>query len=177
MISASFLSADSYVIGFRRSSLRAVGMVQSRAGSEGTISSEIKTSRFSRTPTFLSPILSCTLSFSFLSTKMPSAPVTARRETDVEKRKDVWAWYKCGKTYSEISRLEDLTKSTFAKIIQRIKKRTGKDKFSNAKRTGTRPKLTPHGERRLLRATLLLLSLEHLPNPERSSRGTLSDAS
>ena len=84
-----------------------------------------------------------------LSAKMP---VTICRETSKEKRIEVWAWYKSGKSYSEIGRLENLTKSTVSKIIQRAKAITSEDKFSNKKRTGRPPKLTPKGERRLLRA-------------------------
>jgi len=83
---------------------------------------------------------------------MPSERITSRRETTLEKRADVWAWYRVGKTYSEIGRLTDLTKSTVAKVVQREKKRTGQDRFSNAPRPGRPPKLTPKGERRLLRA-------------------------
>ena len=83
---------------------------------------------------------------------MSSEPITSRRETTKEKRADVWAWYKVGKTYSEIRRLTELTKSTVAKIIQRKKKRTGQDRFSNAPRPGRPPKLTPKAKRRLLRA-------------------------
>jgi transposase len=57
-----------------------------------------------------------------------------------------------GKSYSEIGRLEDLTKTTVATIIQRTKKRTGQDRFTNAPRCGAPKKLKVRGERRLLRA-------------------------
>jgi transposase len=57
-----------------------------------------------------------------------------------------------GKSYSEIGRLEDLTKTTVATIIQRTKKRTGQDRFTNAPRCGAPKKLEVRGERRLLRA-------------------------
>jgi predicted transcriptional regulator len=83
---------------------------------------------------------------------MPSEPITSRRETTIEKRAEVWAWYKVGKTYSEIGRLTELTKWTVAKIIKREKKRTGQDRFSNAPRPGRPPKLTPKVKRRFLRA-------------------------
>ena len=56
---------------------------------------------------------------------MPSEPITLRRETTLEKRADIWAWYKVGKTYSEIGRLTDLTKSTVTKIVQKEKKKIG----------------------------------------------------
>ncbi|PMD28123.1 hypothetical protein NA56DRAFT_742289 [Hyaloscypha hepaticicola] len=59
---------------------------------------------------------------------MPSEPITARRETKPEKRSAVWTWYRAGKTLSEIARLEDLTKSTIAGIIRRVKARTGENK-------------------------------------------------
>jgi hypothetical protein len=41
---------------------------------------------------------------------MPSEPITSRRETIIEKRAEVWAWYKVRKTYSEIGRLTELIK-------------------------------------------------------------------
>jgi hypothetical protein len=40
-------------------------------------------------------------------------PPVAKEE--IEKRADVWAWYKVGKTYNEIGRLTELTKWTVAK--------------------------------------------------------------
>ena len=63
--------------------------------------------------------------FFLLPVNMPSEPITLRRETTLEKRAEVWAWYKTGKTYSEIARLADLTKSTVRKIMQRLKKKIG----------------------------------------------------
>jgi hypothetical protein len=48
---------------------------------------------------------------------MPFELVTLRRETTLDKRINVLGWYIKGKTYLEITRLEDLTKSTIAKII------------------------------------------------------------
>jgi len=48
---------------------------------------------------------------------MPSKSITARRETTLEKRAEVWVWYKIGKTYSEIGRLIDLIKSIVASIV------------------------------------------------------------
>jgi hypothetical protein len=83
---------------------------------------------------------------------MPSKPVIARRETILEKRSAVWTWYKASKTLSKITRLEDLTKSTVAGIIQRVKARTSENKFTNTKRPRKPLKLTSKGERRLLRA-------------------------
>jgi transposase len=83
---------------------------------------------------------------------MPSEPITSRRETTGEKRAEVWTWYKAGKTYSEIGRRTDLTKSTVAGIIRREKRKTGQDRFSSAPRPGRPPKVTPKAERRLLRA-------------------------
>jgi hypothetical protein len=53
---------------------------------------------------------------------------------------------------SEIARLEDLTKLTVAGIIRHVKARTGENKFTNVKRPRKPLKLTPKGERRLLRA-------------------------
>src|SRR5271156_4824891 len=91
-------------------------------------------------------------SFSLLSVDMPSKLITSRRETTKEKRAEVWTWYRAGKTYSEIRRRTDLTKSTVAGIIQREKTRTGQDRVSNAPRPGRPPKVTPKAERRLLRA-------------------------
>ena len=83
---------------------------------------------------------------------MPSEPVTQRPETTTEKRTAVWTWCKAGKSYSEVGRLEGLTKSTVAKIIQHVKATTGEDKFSNKIRPGRPPKLTLKAERRILRA-------------------------
>jgi transposase len=83
---------------------------------------------------------------------MSSESIISRRETTKEKRAEVWTWYKAGKTYSEIGRRTDLTKSTVAGIIQREKKKTGQDRFSSAPRSGRPPKVTPKAKRRLLRA-------------------------
>jgi hypothetical protein len=54
---------------------------------------------------------------SLFSLNMPSKAITSRRETTVEKRADIWAWYKVGKTYNEIGRLTELTKPAVANII------------------------------------------------------------
>lgn len=103
---------------------------------------------------------------------MPSEPVTARRETTPEKRSAVWTWYRAGKTLSEIARLEDLTKLTVTGIIRRVKARTGENKFTNAKRPGKPPKLTPKGERRLLRvaANDTRANLAYLAIPSKSGQ-------
>jgi hypothetical protein len=83
---------------------------------------------------------------------MSSESITSRRETTKEKRAEVWTWYKVGKTYNEIRRRTDLTKSTVAGIIQREKKKIGQDRFSSVSRSGKPPKVTPKVKRRLLRA-------------------------
>jgi hypothetical protein len=53
---------------------------------------------------------------------------------------------------SEIARLENFIKLIVAGIIRRVKVKIGENKFTNAKRSGKSLKLTPKGERRLLRA-------------------------
>jgi hypothetical protein len=67
--------------------------------------------------------------FSLISINMPSRAITSRRETTKEKRADVWAWYKVGKTYNEIRRLTELIKWTVAKIIKKEKKKQGRIDF------------------------------------------------
>jgi predicted transcriptional regulator len=124
--------------------------VQSGVGSQDTILVNPGLEKLPHNPTM--NISFTNFLSSLFSLNMPSKAITSRRETTIEKRADVWAWYKVGKTYSEIGRLTELTKPTVANIIQREKKRTGQDRFSNAPRPDKPPKLTPKAERRLLRA-------------------------
>jgi hypothetical protein len=83
---------------------------------------------------------------------MPLKPKTSRRETTLEQRVAAWTWYKARKTILEVGRLTELPRSTCSDIIKRAKLSTGTDKFSNKSRSGAPPKITPKGERRLLRA-------------------------
>ena len=83
---------------------------------------------------------------------MPSKPKTLRCETTLEQRRAIWTWYLAGYSYGEIARLEDVPKPTVGRTVQRAKETTSTDRFSNKKRTGRPPKLTPKAERRLLRS-------------------------
>jgi predicted transcriptional regulator len=125
--------------------------VQSGVGSQDTILVNPDLEKLPHNPTM--NISFTNFLSSLFSLNMPSKAITSRRETTIEKRADVWAWYKVGKTYNEIRRLTELTKLTIANIIQREKKRIGQDRFSNVSRPGKPPKLTPKVKRRLLRAT------------------------
>src|SRR5204862_8136761 len=77
-----------------------------------------------------------------------------------------------GKTYSEIGRLTDLTKPTVASMVQREKKKTDQNRFSNASRSSRPPKLTSKAERRLLRAASqdTRATLKALATPSKSGR-------
>jgi transposase len=82
---------------------------------------------------------------------MPRKPKTSRRETTPVERAAIWAHHCNGLTYSQIVEATGHVKSTIASIIQRIKKSTKTDKFSNAKRSGAPRRVDPRGERALLR--------------------------
>jgi ribulose 1,5-bisphosphate synthetase/thiazole synthase len=82
---------------------------------------------------------------------MPSKPKTSRRETTPVERAMIWAHHCDRLTYSQIVEATGHIKSTIATIIQRIKKSTKTDKFSNSKRSGAPWKVNPRGERALVR--------------------------
>lgn len=60
---------------------------------------------------------------------MPSKPKTQRRETTLEERAIVWAYYLDNLTYSEIKAKTGHPKSTIQFIIKQLKARSGHDKF------------------------------------------------
>ena len=82
---------------------------------------------------------------------MPSKPKSNRRETTPEERAIVWAHYLDGDSYSEIKAKTGHGKSTIQGIIERLKARTGQDRFKSKPRLGAGRKVDSRGERALLR--------------------------
>jgi transposase len=83
--------------------------------------------------------------------KMPSKPKTFCQETTAIERAVVWTHYCNGLSYSAIAEATPHPKSTVASSIQRIKKSTKKDKFSNTKQCGAPKRVNLRGERALIR--------------------------
>src|ERR1700758_921432 len=86
-----------------------------------------------------SPFISATV-------KMPSKPKTARREISETQRAAVVTWHKSGKSYSQISILEALPRSTVSSIVRHAQLRPD-NPVATKKRPGRPRKTNPRDER------------------------------
>jgi hypothetical protein len=73
---------------------------------------------------------------------MPSKPKTGRREISEIKRAAILTWYKAGKSYSQISILEALPRSTVSTIVRRVQLHP-QYPTANGKRAGRSRKTNP----------------------------------